>query len=140
MTLLVMSVGDNIIFDPSRQELAVAEAVVAVSIASSITTTSQRPNGRSDAVKLLSLRTIDPPSRLTQPGIPDAINTATGGTAPASGQDAIALKEARSGVGDVWTPPRGGMKRATLRRMIDEVCREGGLGQDVLASLDGIDV
>lgn len=36
VTLLVMSVQGNIIFDPSREELAVAEVVLAVSVGRSL--------------------------------------------------------------------------------------------------------
>ncbi|KAG4216735.1 hypothetical protein PC116_g34784, partial [Phytophthora cactorum] len=32
VTLLVMAVGDNIIFDPSKEELAVADSALAVSV------------------------------------------------------------------------------------------------------------
>ena len=55
ITLLVMAVASNIIFDPSREELAVAECVLAVTVGT-----------------VLAVRTIDPPSRLTPPGGKDA--------------------------------------------------------------------
>jgi len=86
VTLLVMAVKENIIFDPSKEELAVAEVVLAVSI-------GELPRGVEnramdvDSVKgvrdlrLLAVRTIDPPSRLTHPGVPNTLNTATGGSA-----------------------------------------------------------
>lgn len=52
VTLLVMSVGENIIFDPSREEIAVAEAVLAVSVAADSASASDQP------LKMIALRTI----------------------------------------------------------------------------------
>src|SRR5436190_15829129 len=75
VTLLVVSVGENIIFDPSREEISVADAVLAVSIARSERATGEEEIGGN--LKLLSMRTIDPPSRMTNPGIPNSEHAAT---------------------------------------------------------------
>lgn len=140
VTLLVMTVAENIIFDPSEEELAVADAVLAVSVIPT-----------ADGVKLLAIRTIDPPSRLTPPGIPDSVNPATSGAqvsnsggvtaagnagAPTNiAQEMLAEREK----GNVWTPPRGGMKRATVSRIIKMVVERGGVGEEVVAGLAGVE-
>lgn len=131
ITLLVMTVGSNIIFDPSKEELSVAEAVLAISCAASPTT--------SGSVRLLSIRTIDPPPRLTPPGIPNSMNSATGGNAPVSSTDAIAQREALSLAG-VWTPPRGGIKRGLIGRVLKMVAEKGGVAEEVLQALEKVEV
>ncbi|KAI9820588.1 MAG: hypothetical protein M1827_004957 [Pycnora praestabilis] len=135
VTLLVMAVGSNIIFDPSKEELAVAEVALAVSIGES----PSRSKTAQRNFRLLAIRTIDPPSRLTPPGVPNTLNTAAGGTAPASSQDAIVQSE-RGATQGVWTPPRGGVKRGLIAKMIALVLKEGGVGQEVLDGLKGVDV
>ncbi|KAF2813352.1 uncharacterized protein BDZ99DRAFT_507350 [Mytilinidion resinicola] len=132
VTLLVMAVGQNIIFDPSKEELAVAEAVLAVSCAASQSKTSE-------AVRLLTIRTIDPPSRLTPPGIPNLLNSATGGVVPVSSTDAMAQREAMSLLG-VWTPPRGGIKRNLVGRVLKIVVEKGGVAEEVLEALEKVEV
>ena len=44
----------------------------------------------------------------------------------------------RAGHGGVWTPPRGGLSRKVVKRMVDEVVREGGVGEEVLRALEGV--
>jgi exosome complex component RRP42 len=129
VTLLLMSVGDNIIADPSREELAVADAVVAISVAPS--TNQQVP------LKTVALRTVDPPSRLTGAGVPTALNTTVGGTS-LSEAEAMALREKDQGQ-TVWRPPRGGVRRAVISRMIKMVTETGGVGQEVLDGLAGVE-
>ncbi|RMY29569.1 hypothetical protein D0865_15485, partial [Hortaea werneckii] len=188
ITLLVVSVSSSssssasggegqsttILFDPSREELAVADAVVAISLgvffppsptttpqASSSSSAQQASSSEEPTLSLLALRTIDPPSRLTAAGVPDRLNTTTpssatptstansgaggNGSAEVSGQDVAALKEkvrgggagagtgtgtAGGGGGDdggkdtVWYPPRGGLKRGALGRMV-RLCIDG---------------
>ena len=86
-----MAVKDNIIFDPSKEELAVAEVVLAVSIGELSQAGGEGAmevdsgKGTRD-LRLLAIRTIDPPSRLTHSGVPNALNTATGGSAPSRRQ------------------------------------------------------
>ncbi|KAI7152437.1 hypothetical protein KC324_g14826 [Hortaea werneckii] len=190
ITLLVVSVSSSssssasggegqsttILFDPSREELAVADAVVAISLgvffppsptttpqASSSSSAQQASSSEEPTLSLLALRTIDPPSRLTAAGVPDRLNTTTpssatptstansgaggNGSAEVSGQDVAALKEkvrgggagagtgtgtAGGGGGDagkdtVWYPPRGGLKRGALGRMV-RLCIDGDGG------------
>lgn len=132
ITLLVITVGPNIIFDPSKEELAVAEAVLALSVCYS---SSKKPgSSASEMLKLLAVRTIDPPSRLTPPGIPHAIGSLSG-EHHQSAEEAFATREiASAGVG-VWRPPRGGMKRGLLTSVIKVVLEKGGVAEEVLAAL-----
>lgn len=145
ITLLVVSVGQNIIFDPSREEIAVAESVFAISVSASSSTSSAtgksklRDGEQGSNLRLLAIRTIDPPARHTTPGIPDSMNTATGGTALGSNQD-LALQREQVSKESVWTPPRGGVKRGVLRRMMEMVLKEGGVAEEVFAGLEGVEV
>ncbi|KAK0107278.1 hypothetical protein ONS95_003978 [Cadophora gregata] len=141
VTLLVMAVKDNIIFDPSKEELAVAEVVLAVSV-------GERSQGRGGSgmdidgkardLRLLSVRTIDPPSRLTAPGVPNALNTATGGAA-AMTEQAASQRETMEDEG-VWQPPRGGAKRKLIAAMIQKVLEHGGVAEEVLDGLDAVEL
>ncbi|PBP20434.1 3' exoribonuclease family protein [Diplocarpon rosae] len=139
VTLLVMAVKENIIFDPNKEELAVAEVVLAVSVAER----AQERGGMDLDVKtrdlrLLSVRTIDPPSRLTAPGIPNVLNTATGGTA-ATIEQAASQREMTEEEG-VWQPPRGGAKRKLIAAMIQKVLEPGGAAEEVLDGLDAVEL
>ncbi|KAK3672546.1 Exosome complex component rrp42 [Recurvomyces mirabilis] len=150
ITLLVMSVGENILFDPSREELAVADAVVAISVTQSHTNTTG-PDADADAdadspnpLHLIALRTIDPPSRLTAAGLPNSLNTSAGAGAGAASQslssvEVAVTREKDQGV-SVWRPPRGGVKRAVLARMIKMVVQAGGVGEEVLGGLRGVEI
>ncbi|KAL4910040.1 hypothetical protein BDW74DRAFT_47210 [Aspergillus multicolor] len=132
VTLLVVSVADNVIFDPSREEIAVADAVLAISV------THDTDSGR---LKLLSIRTIDPPSRLTQPGIPNSENLATVGSTAAAEESAIVNPSTgEEEVPGVWKPRRGGVKRATISKMVKMVLEQGGVGEEVLEGLEGVEV
>ena len=126
-----MSAGENIIFDPSREELAVADAVLAISAAA-----QANPSGDT-ALNMVALRTVDPPSRLTSAGVPNSVNTTAGGTALNSAQ-ALALREKDEGQ-TVWQPPRGGVKRALVAKMIKMVVENGGVGLEVLDGLAGVE-
>ncbi|KAI7203816.1 hypothetical protein KC365_g18149, partial [Hortaea werneckii] len=133
ITLLVVSVSSStaageagqqqqhstILFDPSREELAVADAVVAISLGvlppSTPPQASAPASSEEPKLSLLALRTIDPPSRLTAAGVPDRLNTTTPSSAPTtstansgsggngngegSGPDVAALKEKVRGGG-----------------------------------------
>lgn len=97
-------------------------------------------------LRLLAVRTIDPPSRLTPPGIPNFLNSATGGNAASSAQEAVLQREKR-GDGDaegesegVWQAPRGGAKRKMIARMIGLVLERGGVAEEVLDGLEGVDI
>ncbi|KAK8251027.1 exoribonuclease family protein [Phyllosticta capitalensis] len=131
ITLLVVSVGPNMIFDPSKEELAVAEAVMAISV-------GEVKSSKSPSLRVLAIRSIDPPSRLTPPGVPSALNSATGGVAPTSAAEAIALRESMQTPG-VWTPPRGGIKRGLISRAIKEATRAGGVAEEVMEALEKVE-
>lgn len=139
ITLLVMAVKENIIFDPSKEELAVAEVVLAVSVGEKL---QQRDAMETDAsgrdLKLLAVRTIDPPSRLTPAGLPNTLNTATGGTASTTEQ-AANQRETMVEEG-VWQPPRGGAKRKLIASMIAKVLERGGVAEEVLDGLVAVEL
>lgn len=112
-----MVVAANVIFDPSREELAVADAVLAVSITGA-------PGG---GARVVGVRMVDPPSRGMAAGVPDGLDLATGERAG----------EVERGV---WRGPRGGVKRGLVGRVVKMVVERGGLGEEVLGGLEGVDV
>ncbi|KAJ5716089.1 hypothetical protein N7493_008000 [Penicillium malachiteum] len=118
VTLLVISVGENVIFDPSREEIAVADAVLAISF----TRNSDSDTGTDEPLKLL----------LTQRGI--ANSETENGNGPDS---AAAAEEETPGV---WRPRRGGIKRSVLAEMMKTALKKGGVGEEVLAGLEGVEV
>ncbi|KIW06550.1 uncharacterized protein PV09_02980 [Verruconis gallopava] len=130
ITLLVMSVGPNFIFDPSKEELAVADGVLAVS--AGMTEAASLQSGTK--LRLLSLRTIDPPSRLSPPGLPNALNHIAMGTAPLPPLEAFAAREATQDMG-VWNPPRGGIKRQVVAQIVKAVLEPGGVAEEVMEGL-----
>ncbi|EXJ90843.1 hypothetical protein A1O1_03948 [Capronia coronata CBS 617.96] len=109
--LLVVVVGENAIFDPSREELAVADGVVAVSVAAGV--------DDGDPCKVLAVRMIDTPARDTMKGVPQS------GEAP-EGVD----------VPGVWRPRLGGVKRSILKAVVKSVVVDG-VARDVISGLDG---
>ncbi|KAH6896955.1 ribosomal protein S5 domain 2-type protein [Thelonectria olida] len=133
VTLLVVTVGDNVIFDPAKEELAVAESALAVSVAES---RRVRDAGAMDVdskareLRLLSIRTIDPPSRLTPPGVPHTSNT---GPAKQTQDDA-------QGTETVWKAPLGGTKFGVLDGIIQAVLENGGIADEVLDGLEGVEL
>lgn len=144
VTLLVMAVQGNIIFDPSKEELAVAEVVLAVSIGEG----SSKPvdedamdvdSATRRELRLLAVRTIDPPSRLTHPGVPNTRNTATGGSAADTTEQASTQRETMEEEG-VWQPPRGGAKRKLIAAMIQKVLEPNGVAEEVLDGLDAVEL
>ncbi|KAL2155288.1 hypothetical protein VTH82DRAFT_29 [Thermothelomyces myriococcoides] len=156
ITLLVMAVGNNIIFDPSKEELAVADVALAVSVTSSSGSGRQGRDG-DDAgaemdveggdggsgrnLRLLSIRTIDPPSRLTPPGVPNSANAAYGAAAPGAQQKMLEARTAETeAVEGVWKPPRGGAKRMVLGALVQKVLERGGVVDEVLDALEAVDL
>lgn len=134
VTLLVMAVRDNIIFDPCKEELAVAEVVLAVSVGGDGQekgADGMDVDGR--GLRVVAVRTIDPPSRLTHPGVPNARNTATGGVESTSGQRETEEE-------GVWQPPRGGAGRKLIALMIQRVLEPGGVAEEVLDGLDAVEL
>ncbi|KAL1839621.1 hypothetical protein VTJ49DRAFT_1324 [Mycothermus thermophilus] len=157
ITLLVMAVGNNILFDPSKEELAVADVALAVSVTSSTSQTgkevtkgknpSNSPSQSHRSLRLLSIRTIDPPSRLTPPGVANAANAAYGAAnlnnLGNNGQQQKAA-EARTAeteaVEGVWRAPRGGANRAVLAALVGKVLEKGGIVDEVLDALEAVDL
>lgn len=127
--ILAMAVASNIIFDPCKEELAVADAVLAIACSTAT----------SSGARIVSIRTIDPPSHLTPPGVPNSMNSATGGVAPASSADALTQRELLANSG-VWTPPRGGMKRSLISQVVKMVVENGGVAEEVIGALQAIEV
>lgn len=136
ITLLVVSIGNNIIFDPSQQELAVAETALAVSVAKHSSGTSA--DAKSD-IRLLAVRTVDPPSRLTAPGVPNSENSAVPAQVPA-----VKKVVDRENIGKpepgVWRAPQGGARFALLEKMISKVLEAGGVVDEVFDGLAGVDL
>ncbi|KAK4634998.1 Exosome complex component RRP42 [Fulvia fulva] len=127
ITLLVMTAGSNILFDPSKEELAVADAVVAISAAA---------QGQDRQMKMVALRTVDPPSRLTAAGVPNRADTTAGGGM--SAEETLKLREKDAGQ-SVWRPPRGGVSRTLLAQMIKAVVERGGVGREVMEGLNAVE-
>lgn len=129
--VLAMAVGPTIIFDPCMEELAVADAVLAIACANA--------TGSSTRARIVSIRTIDPPSHLTPPAVPNSMNSATGGTAPTSNAEALTQRELLASSG-VWTPPRGGMKRDLVSQVVKMIVEEGGIAEEVITALQTIEL
>lgn len=111
----MISVGENIFFDPSHAELAVADTVLAVTVASSSSPSASA--SELNLPNLLAVRTIDPPSGLSS----------------------LAAETEQNGPGEegVWTPKKGGMSRIILRKMVGMCIERGGVGIEVLEGLEG---
>ncbi|POR37099.1 Exosome complex component RRP42 [Tolypocladium paradoxum] len=141
ITLLVVAVGDNIIFDPAKEELAVAESALAVSVSEVRT---QKNQGAMDVdsgreLRLLSMRTVDPPSRLTPPGVPNSANVATT-SAPAASQQTQHQKLDGQPEDGVWKAPLGGTKFGVLDGIIQAVLEQGSVAHEVLDGLEGVEL
>ncbi|KAI0181472.1 ribosomal protein S5 domain 2-type protein [Hypoxylon sp. FL1284] len=151
ITLLVMAVGDNVIFDPSKEELAVADSALAVSVGETSAAPAADDDNAMDVdsavgigtrLRLLSVRTIDPPSRLTAPGVPNAVNVAAWGVGqnePAKDPGGARAAETE-GTEGVWKAPRGGAKVAVLGAMVQKVLEKGGVADEVLEGLKAVDL
>jgi exosome complex component RRP42 len=140
-----MAVKENIIFDPSKEELTVAEVVLAVSVGERAR--AREGGGAMDVnsgkagrdLRLLAVRTIDPPSRLTLPGVPNTLNTATGGASSGTTEQASSQREIMEEEG-VWQPPRGGAKRKIIAAMIQKVLDPAGVTKEVMDGLDAVEL
>ncbi|EHK26633.1 uncharacterized protein TRIVIDRAFT_50180 [Trichoderma virens Gv29-8] len=141
ITLLVVAVGDSILFDPSKEELAVADSALAVSLCE-VRTRRQQGSMEVDSgreLRLVSMRTIDPPSRLTPPGVPSTANLAASGAfdIPQQKQQQKAEEYPQEGV---WKAPLGGTKFAVLDSIMQAVLEKGGVADEVLDGLEGVDL
>ena len=151
IALLVAAVGENIFFDPSGEELAVADAVVAVTVAGlggemvrrrrrrkgkgGIEGKDDRKGGREEkeeeeekGLKVVAVRMVDPPARLS---------SATTATTTEVGEGAMAAAEEAGEDEGVWRPRRGGVSRTLLKRMVGMCVESGGVGEEVLHGLSG---
>lgn len=141
VTLLVITVGDNIIFDPSKEELAVAESVIAVSVAPRAS--SRADSDANSVLDLIAVRVVDPPSRLTPLGVSNSANPAAhlGDAAPSSAHTMPAASQStlEQEKGAVWSPPKGGIKRALLAKVIKNALQPGGVGTEVLDALAAVE-
>ena len=119
ITLLVMTVNSNIIFDPSHSELAVADAVLAVSVTVTVSDTTDQAK----TPKLLAVRTIETPARDTMRGVPASGEVVEGDVVPG-----------------VWRPRVGGVKREVLKRVVRAVVGTGaedlGVAREVFDGLE----
>ncbi|KAL6700312.1 arginine-tRNA-protein transferase [Trichoderma pleuroticola] len=141
ITLLVVAVGDSILFDPSKEELAVADSALAVSLCEVRT---QREQGGMEVdsgreLRLVSMRTIDPPSRLTPPGVPSTANLAASGTFDTTQQKQQQRTEEHPQEG-VWKAPLGGTRFAVLDSIMQAVLEKRGVADEVLDGLEGVDL
>ncbi|KAH6604921.1 hypothetical protein Trco_006628 [Trichoderma cornu-damae] len=143
ITLLVVAVGDSILFDPSREELAVADSALAVSLCE---TRTRREEGSMEVdsgreLRLVSMRTIDPTSRLTPPGVPSTANLAASGMFDSSQQQQQQQQRVEEYPQDgVWKAPLGGTRFAVLDSIIQAVLEKGGVADEVLDGLEGVEL
>lgn len=107
-TLLVMVVGQNVLFDPSSTELAVADGVLAVSICA---------DPKDGTPNLLAVRTLETSARDTMKGVPRTETAAPWDTVPG-----------------VWKPKVGGVKREVMSNAIKAAL--GDVGKDILTGLN----
>ncbi|KAG8531107.1 uncharacterized protein KY384_004464 [Bacidia gigantensis] len=131
--LLVISVADNIFFDPSPEELAVADSVVVITL----TTKARKRNEKSKAgeddakggegVEVLGIRTLDPPARGSASSFA-ALAQQSGQPGGEGGGN-----EDEEGV---WRPKVGGMKRAVLKKMTEMCIKRRGVGEEVMEGLE----
>jgi len=163
-----MAVGNNILFDPSKEELAVADVALAVSVTATdvdpdesdvqkgTATATAGPEGadaakRGRKLRLLSIRTIDPPSRLTPPGVPNSANpaaiygTTSSNSTNGNGQqqqknESEKISEPIEPIEGVWRAPRGGAKRLVLGALVQKVLEKGGVVDEVLDALEGVEL
>lgn len=138
-----MAVGNNIIFDPAKEELAVADVALAISVADATSSSKSDAMDVDNSVKrnlrLLSIRTIDPPSRLTPPGVPRTNDAAkSDGSAQANDPDSSTLET--KPVEGVWKAPRGGAKVAIIGAMIQKALEKGGVADEVLDGLKAVEL
>ena len=154
ITLLVASIyggsdgsGGNgsgaVLFDPAREELAVANAVLAVSVGAPARQGAPGKASAAGAFEVLAVRTVDPPARMTAGAdVPDVLDLAAQGADAAvadgagKGRDSEEV-ETESNETGVWRPPRGGMKPALIAKVVGMCVDKNGVASEVLKSLEG---
>lgn len=125
LTLLVCAVGEKtVLFDPTREELAVADCIVALSLAVAVVLQQQQHQQiQSVTATITSLRTLDLPARDTFPGVPDSTSTE-----PGSGTSTTT--NTTESIPGVWRPKLGGVKKGLFGKIIRSVLRGDGGGDD----------
>ena len=131
ITLLAAAVDATIVIDPAREELAVADAILAVAVAGGGGTDASAEEGPGE---VLAVRTMDPPARAAAgASVPGVVDVAAG----VEGEEGGARKE-REGEGEGWwRPPRGGTKPGLVARVVGMCLGKDGVAADVLRGLEG---
>ncbi|RDA86490.1 hypothetical protein CP532_3614 [Ophiocordyceps camponoti-leonardi (nom. inval.)] len=137
ITLVVLSVSGNIIFDPAKEELVVAEAVLALSVSEARSTKAvgDMDVDSNPELRLVSLRSIDPPSRLTPPGVPNSAALTATGVPAAKVPDRLQPPEE-----GVWRAPVGGVKPAIIDDILRTVLDKDGVAREVLDALKAVEL
>lgn len=118
--------------DPGWEEIAVAEGlVVVVVIASPAAASAASDEDGGVGVRVLGVRTLDPPARGT------GVGTLEGGTI---GIEALGERDREAAGTGCWRPPRGGLTRGTLAKVMEMVLEKGGVGEEVLEGLGRVEV
>ena len=91
------------------------DGCVAVSISASEPQNTKSKNIE-EGIKVLAIRTIDPPSRISA-------------TAAGAGAGEGAREDG------VWQPKRGGLGRKTVAKILRIVTEKGGVGEEVLSGM-----
>jgi exosome complex component RRP42 len=63
-----------------------------------------------------------------------------GATAPSDDPALLNPATGEEEVSRVWRPRRGGVKRSVIARMVKTVLEKGGVGEEVLEGLEGVEV
>ncbi len=120
-----------------------ADVALAVSVGEDASSGKEKGKGTDVGggrnLRLLSIRTIDPPSRLTPPGIPSAANTAYGTAATTQKQPEARTAETDA-VEGVWKAPRRRGKRHVMAALVQKVLEKGGVADEILDSLDAVEL
>lgn len=143
-------VGENIFFDPSGEELAVADAVVAVTVAGGAGSETKEGGTGFEEERRRRRR------RREEVGGGDGGGDAErGGEGEGEGEGikVVAVRmvdpparlssatdggeEEAAEASGVWRPRRGGVSRKLLKRMVGMCVERGGVGEEVLRGLSG---
>lgn len=129
----MITVRDNLIFDPRETEIAVADSIVAVTVVRD--STSKR-------LRVISIRTMDPPARHTMTGPIEASNVdpeglpSVGRSAASPIKGSIPRGDPYAGLESPWRPPMGGISRDFVRRIVKRCTEESGVGSELLDGLE----
>lgn len=92
------------------------------------------------SLRLLSIRTIDPPSRLTPPGVPRTTDAAARAANGQNKQQSDPRSAETEPVEGVWKAPRGGAKVVIIGAMIAKALEKGGVADEVLDGLNAVEL